>query len=349
MPELINLHAYMFKAATIKDIAKELGLSASTVSRALLDSYEVSAETKKKVTEYAQKINYYSNPAARSLKNSRSYSVGVMVADVANSFFSQTINGIESVAYEKGYNVIITQSHDQFEREALNLDHLAGRSVDGILISMAAQTKDYSHLISLHEQGLPIVFFDRILEQVETFKVTTNNYKAARDATSLLIGKGYCRIAHIANAPQLSITVERLEGYKDALRSAGISYDEKLVRFCLKGGKEQTEVDEMISYLATLSKKPDALFISSDRLCTNSLRSLNTCFQAENFVVIGFSNSDIIDLLSPKISYVRQKAFEMGAVAMQMLLQLIESKHPVYEFETRRLDAEFFWHHPQKG
>ena len=229
----------MFKAATIKDIAKELGLSASTVSRALLDSHEVSAETKKKVSAYAKKINYYSNPAARSLKNSRSYSVGVMVADVANSFFSQTINGIESVAYEKGYHVIITQSHDQFEREVLNLEHLAGRSVDGILISMSAQTTDYSHLIALHGQGLPIVFFDRILEELGTFKVTTNNYKAAFDATSLLIEKGYRRIAHIANAPQLSITVERLEGYKEALRCAGITYDETLVRFCLKGGKEQ--------------------------------------------------------------------------------------------------------------
>ncbi len=338
----------MFKAATIKDIALALSLSTSTVSRALSNSHEVSAETREKVLAYASKIKYRYNPIAQSLKMRKSLSIGVMVADVANSFFSQTINGIESVAYENGYHVIITQSHDQYEREVLNLDHLASRSVDGILISMSAQTQDYNHIIALHEQGLPIVFFDRILEEVETSKVTTNNYKAAFDATTLLIGKGYHKIAHIANAPQLSITIERLEGYKKALQSAGITYDESLVRFCLKGGKDQKEVDEAINYLASLSPGPDALFISSDRICTNGLRSLNNFSGAKNFVILGFSNSDIIDLLSPRISYVRQKAFEMGEIAIQMLLKMIESKYPVYEFETRRLDAEIYWHDPEK-
>lgn len=338
----------MFKAATIKDIANALSLSTSTVSRALSNSHQVNAETRRKVLSYASKIKYRYNPIAQSLRMRKSLSIGVMVADVANSFFSQTINGIESVAYEKGYHVIITQSHDQYEREVLNLDHLASRSVDGILISMSAHTQDYSHLIALHEQGLPIVFFDRILEEVETFKVTTDNYKAAFEATSLLIEKGYHKIAHVANAPQLSITIERLEGYKEALRAGGISYDETLVRFCLKGGKEQAEVDEVIRSLASLSPRPDALFISSDRICTNGLRSLNTFFEADNFIVLGFCNSDSIDLFSPQISYVRQKAFEMGAVATQMLLRLIESKYPVYEFETKRLDAEIYWNEPQK-
>src|SRR5471030_2036701 len=125
----------MYRAATIKDIAKELGFSISTVSRALRNSHEVSAEKKNIINAHAKKINYYSNPIARSLKNRRSYSMGVMVPDIANNFFSETINGIESIAYEKGYHVIITQSHDLYDRETVNIEHLANSSVDGLLIS----------------------------------------------------------------------------------------------------------------------------------------------------------------------------------------------------------------------
>src|SRR6478672_7465281 len=126
-----------FEAVTIKDIAKELGLSTSTVSRALRDSYEISPETKKRVLEYAEKINYHPNPIALSLKERRSRSIGVIVCEIANSFFSQVINGIESIAYDKGYNVIISQSHESYEREMIDLQYLASRSVDGLLISLS--------------------------------------------------------------------------------------------------------------------------------------------------------------------------------------------------------------------
>ena len=151
-----------FEAITIKDIAKALGLSTSTVSRALRDSYEISAETRKLVLEYAEKLNYRPNPIAQSLKEKRSRSIGIVVCEVANNFFSQVINGIESVAYKKGYYVIISQSHESFEREVANTQYLASRSVDGLLISLSTETTDLSHLNKLHDKGLPIVFFDRI-------------------------------------------------------------------------------------------------------------------------------------------------------------------------------------------
>ncbi|MDP9079990.1 MAG: LacI family transcriptional regulator [Bacteroidota bacterium] len=333
----------MFKAATIKDIAKELGFSASTVSRALLDSHEVSAETKKKVKEYAKKINYYSNPAARSLKNSRSYSVGVMVADVANSFFSQAINGIESIAYERGYHVIITQSHDLYTREAINIEHLANSSVDGLLISMSAGTTDYSHIIKLHEQGLPIVFFDRIIEDIKTFKVTSDNFKAAFDATGLLIDKGYKKIAFIANAPHLSITKDRVQGYKTALEANQLQFEEHLVKYCFAGGRILEEVHTSIEYLLALPEKPQAFFIASDQLSKASMRALHSASKNDHPAIIGFSNSDVIDLISPHISYIRQNAFKMGELAMEMLLKLIESKYPIYDFETKFVDAEVHW------
>jgi LacI family transcriptional regulator len=333
----------MFKAATIKDIARELSLSASTVSRALLDSHEVSAETKEKVKEYAKKINYYSNPIARSLKNSRSYSIGVMVADVANSFFSQTINGIESIAYEKGYHVIITQSHDSYDRETVNIQHLANSSVDGLLISMSAETTDCGHIIRLHERGLPIVLFDRIIDEIQTYKVTTDNFKAAFDATAILIEKGYQRIAFIANAPQLSITKGRLNGYKAALEANALSFKDSLVKYCVAGGRISEEVTQAIEELLALPEKPQALFIASDQLSKVSIRALNKLSNQDNLGIIGFSNSDVIDLISPHISYIKQDAFEIGEIAMEMLIKLMESKYPIYDFETKLVDAEIYW------
>jgi LacI family transcriptional regulator len=333
----------MFKPTTIKDIANALSLSPSTVSRALRDSFEIGVETKQLVLNYAKKVKYKSNPNALSLRNKRSYSIGVIVADVANSFFSQTINGIESVAYEKGYHIIITQSHDSYEREMLNIEHLANRSVDGLLISMSAQTTDYSHIKELHDNGLPIVFFDRILEDFETSKVTTNNFDAAYKATEMLILKGHRRIAHLANAPQLSITIDRMNGYAAALKHNKIAFDKTLIKYCTKGGRDSDEVDEALNYLLLNEQKPDAILIASDRICTASMRTLSKTEDFKEVTIVGFSNSDVIDLLSPKISYVRQPAFEMGQVAAEMLISIIENKKSDNEYSIKFLNADIHW------
>src|SRR6195952_943902 len=155
----------MFEPITIKDIAKALGLSTSTVSRALRGGYEISAETKKRVLEYPEKINYHPNPIALSLKEQKSHSIGVVVCEVANNYFSQAINGIESIAYNRGYHVIITQSHESQEREKVNVEHMAARGVDGLLVSLSSESLDISYLKDLHEKGLPIVFFDRVTNE----------------------------------------------------------------------------------------------------------------------------------------------------------------------------------------
>src|SRR5687767_9811778 len=198
-----------FEALTIKDIAKALGLSTSTVSRALRDSYEISPETKKLVLEYAEKNNYHPNPIALSLKERRSRSIGVIVCEIANPFFSQTINGIESIAYNNGYNVIIAQSRESFDREMINLQYLTSRSIDGLIISVSTETSDFSNFRLLNEKGLPIVFFDRIVDEIPTHKVIVDNFKGAYDATMHLIENGYERIAILGNAEVLSITRER--------------------------------------------------------------------------------------------------------------------------------------------
>ena len=333
----------MFQAATIKQIAQALSVSVSTVSRALSDSHEISEETKKLVQAYAKKINYRSNPIARSLKSGRSNSIGILVSDVANSFFSQTINGIESIAYESGYHVIITQSHDVYEREVSNIGHLAGRSVDGILISMSSQTTNYDHIKDLHERGMPIVFFDRIIDDVATFKVATDNFKSAYGATKLLIDKGFRRIAFLGNAPQLSITIERLNGYKSALADHQLNFDDRLVKHCFEGGRNVQEIESALESLRSGPTEASALLIASDQLSIATMRVLASKGDSDKLAIIGFSNSDVIDLLSPQISYIRQNAFEIGRVAAQMIIKLIESRYPIYEFETRLLDAELHW------
>lgn len=333
----------MYEAITIKDISKALGLSTSTVSRALRGSYEISSETKKLVLEYAEKINYRPNPVALSLKGRRNCSIGVVVSEIANNFFSQAINGIESIAYNRGYHIIISQSHESYERENVNIQHLASRSVDGLIISLSSETKDLSYLTHLHDKGMPMVFFDRVTNEINTHKVIADNQKASYDATMHLIKKGFKKIAHITSAVNLSITHERLEGYKKALEESNIPYNEKHVQYCNHGGMDAEEIDEAMKKLYALKQKPDAVVTASDRITTrvlSSAKKLNLKIP-ENIAVVGFTNTNIPELFNPPISTIRQPAFEMGQIATELLIDIIESKRPVTEFTTKVLHTEF--------
>lgn len=331
-----------FEAITIKDIARALGLSTSTVSRALRDSYEISPETKKLVLEYAEKNNYHPNPIALSLKERRSRSIGVVVCEIANPYFSQVINGIESIAYQHGYNVIIAQSRESFDREVLNLQYLTSRSIDGLIISVSTETTDFTYLQELYQKKMPIVFFDRIVSEIDTHKVIADNFKGAYEATMHLITNGYRRIATISNPALLSITRERLAGYMAALAENGMEADESLIKYCQHGGMIVQEVEDAVNELLELKQRPDAFFATADKLTTNCLRILKARKIAVpgEMGLIGFSNTDLTELLDPPLSVVRQPAFNMGEESTRLLLQLIESKRPVTEFETRVLPTE---------
>lgn len=331
-----------FEPTTIKDIAKALGLSTSTVSRALRGGYEISTETKRIVLEYAEKINYQPNPIALSLKERRSHSIGVVVCEIANNFFSQAINGIESIAYSSGYHVTITQSHESYDREVINVQHLASRSVDGLLISLSSETTDISHIKNLHEKGLPIVFFDRVAEEINTHKVIANNLKGAFEATEYLINAGCKNIAHLTSSAHLSITKERLDGYKDALAKHKIEFKDEYVQYCSHGGMIQDELEIAIKALLNLKQKPDAIFVANDKLSTGCLIALKN-YDTQvygNIQIAGFTNSNVVELFTPSLTSVRQPAFEIGQVATQLLIELIESKYPVTEFQNRVLDTE---------
>jgi DNA-binding LacI/PurR family transcriptional regulator len=331
-----------FEAVTIKDIAKALGLSTSTISRALSDSYEISNKTKKIVLDYARKINYKPNPIALSLKERKSHSIAVLVSEIANSFFSQAIDGIESIANQNGYTVIISQSHENFEKEIKSLQQLTSRSIDGLLVSVSVETNNFSYLKELHAKGLPIVFFDRIVNEINTHKVSVDNYKGAYEATKHLIKNGSKNIAILANVEFLSITRERLAGHKAALKDFGIIYNSKQTYHCKPGAELNATIENAIKKIVRTKHMPDAILGLSDQLTTGCMKYLKKekINIPNDIKIIGFSNNDLTEVLQPALSVIKQPAFEMGKIATQFLLKLIESKKPVTEFLTTILSPE---------
>lgn len=333
-----------FEPVTIKDIAKALGFSTSTVSRALRDSHEISEETKKLVLAYAEEVNYRPNPVAQNLKDRRSKSIGVVVSEIANSFFSQIINGIESVAYENGYHVIITQTHESLEREINAMNYLASRSVDGILISLSSETESIGHLSRLHQMGMPFVFFDRVTDKINTYNITSDNYKGAYDATVHLINNGFKNIAFLGSASHLSIIKERLAGYEAALKDHDMKPKPALINYCDHGGLLYQEVEEQMNKLLKLKSLPDAVLACSDKITTNVFRycKANKIKIPGQLGLIGFSNLDLTEYLEPSLSIIRQQAFEMGEHAASLMIHLLESKRPIYQYESRVLQPQLF-------
>lgn len=331
-----------FEALTIKDIAKALNLSASTVSKALRGSYEISTDTQKTVLAYAEQHNYRPNPIAQSLKKGRSKTIGILVCNFDNNFFSQVIDGIESVANTDDYNIIITQSHESYDREVKDIQNLSSRSLDGLIVSLSAETKNVDHIKNVHKKGLPIVFFDRVTDEVNTHKVTANNYKGAYEATVHLLQQGFTRIAHITGSQSLSITEERLNGYKKALLDAGLPLHDELVKYCAHGGMIAAETRQAIVELLQLPLPPEAIITASDRLSTTTLSILHEMQISipEQIALVGFTNSASAHIFRPALSSVVQPAYEMGQQATRLLIQLIESKRPVQDFKTIVLETE---------
>lgn len=328
-----------FEAITLKDISKALNLAPSTVSRALQDSYEIGKETKKRVQQYAKVHNYRPNPAALSLKEKKTLSIGVIVSEIANPFFSQIIDGIESIAYDKGYSVIITQSRESKEREKVILNYLTSRSVDGLVISISAKTVNSKELSALKEKGMPIVFVDRVAENIETHKVTTDNFNCTYEATEHLIKSGHQKIAVIAINKNLSITKERLAGYLSALQQNHIIVDDGLIFYCEHGAVDVDEVENSLVKLFKRKAPPDAILTLSDKISTQTIRYCikNKIKIPETVAIIGFSNSPDSDLMTPPLSVIYQPAFEMGVAAAEFLFQIIKSKKYPTNFETKVL------------
>lgn len=329
---------------TINDIAHELGLSKSTVSKALSDSYEISEKTKKLVREYADYRNFKPNILARSLKQGYTKSIGIVLSTIDNNFFSQVIDGIESVAEEKGYNISITQTHESYEKEIRKVHHFSDRYIDGILISLSSETNDLQHLKTLQEKGLPIVFFDRVAEEINTHKVITDNFKGAYDGTKHLIDAGYQRIAHITSSKNLSITNERFGGYAAALKEHQLPLNEAYIKYCSHGGKDMEETAAAVNELLALNPRPDAILTASDRITTQTLTLLNQAGirMPEDIALIGFTNSKLADVLNPPLSAIVQPGFEIGKKAIELLISQIEAPKRCVQCDTIVIPTQMF-------
>ncbi len=327
---------------TIKDIAKALQLSHSTISRALKDSYQIGEETKKRVQAYAKAHNYHPNLMAQSLKNQKTRSIGVILSSLSKVFFAEVITGMEFVASQKDYHVIITQSMENFEKEKNNLEQLTWRSIDGLLISLSAETKDFSQIKAIQEQGIPVVFFDRITNQIDTHTVIADNYQGAFKLTNHLIEQGYKKIAQVTSSLEIFTTKERLDGYQDALKQNGIDINENYICICDQGGVDANEVDQQMAKLMALDNPPDAIFAASDLICLSCFDYLqrNQIAIPKQVAIAGFSNFSSPQLFNPSLTTVKQPAFEMGKTAMELLLELVESKRPVTDFKHISIPTE---------
>jgi len=328
----------MNNSITLKDIAKALKLSISTISKSLNDSYEISVETKQLVNEYAKAHHYSPNRLAKGLKEGKSRSIGVVVCSLENNFVAQMLDGIDKYSTDKSYQIIIMQSKESHDQERACLSLLYSGGVDGILISPACENVDLSYLISLQEKGLPIVLFDRLSDQIQTHKVGADNFKGAYDATSHLIENGYRNIAHLNTNTTLSIATDRLNGYKQALLDNGIEFRPDFLKSCdyTDAATLGEDLEAAISYYMNMDNRPDAIFTATDQITTKCLAVLNKLKYniPEDIAVIGFTNTDLAEALNPSLSTVHQPAFEIGQLAAEKLIELVEYKHREVEYET---------------
>jgi len=326
---------------TLRDISKALGVSVSTVSKALCDSYEISDETKKRIVSYAKAHNYKRNQIAKSLKEGSSKSIGVVVCSIGNPVIAEMLDGIDITCNARGYHIIIMQSKESYDQEQLCLQFLDSHSIDGLLISPASEMQGFDYLTQLQKSGLPVVLFDRLSPDIETHKVGADNYDGGYQATSHFIRNGSTRIAHITIRSSFSITTERLEGYKQALSDHGIPYREEYVKFCKYDNLVELdqEVTRAIVELMQLPDRPNALFTATDLISTRSVGLISKLGYSipEDIALMGFTNTELADFLNPPLSTVYQPAFEIGKLAANTLISLIEKKIPQEEFQTIKL------------
>ncbi len=313
----------MKKQVTIKDIAEKLGLSVSTVSRALKDHPDISLKTRQAVKELAQLLGYKPNRIALNLKNSKTNTIGLLVPETQHYFFSTIINGIEEVAYENNYNVMVFQSNESYMREVLNTQALLSNRVDGILASFSKETHDFSHFQQIIDNEIPLVFYDRINKDLHADTVCVDDYHGAFHAVSHLIEKGCRRIA-IYSAPQhLLIGQNRLKGYKDALEKHGMPFTKDLVYSC------DTYHDSIKISRSILKKKdrPDGIFTVNDMTALGTMKTARQLKISipEELKIVGFENSLSSSICDPELTTVDQFGFNMGKAATKILLKRIQN------------------------
>lgn len=325
------------KEPTIHDIAKELNISASTVSRALNNHPRISLKTKEKIKQAAALLGYRPNTLASNLRNKKSNTIGIVVPLINRHFFSSVISGAEEFAYNAGYNVVISQSNDLASKEINIVQSMFANRVDGLIISIAMQTNTYEHLKLFSKKHIPLVFFDRVVPEIDTDKIVVDDFTGGFQLTQHLIDQGYRRIAHLAGNQNLMTYSNRKNGYLKALTDNGLAYDESLVIINTLTSEEGVKA---IDQLMNLPHPPDALFCGNDTTALSSMIYLRDkgLRIPEDIGIVGFSNEPFSKVVTPSLSTISQPGFEMGQKAAQMLINQIETRER--SFQTIVLPTE---------
>ncbi len=332
----------MKQKITLKHIARELDVSISTVSKALKNSEEIGQDTKKKIQAFAKLYNYKPNNIAISLKNKRTRNIGVIIPDIVHHFFTTVFRGIEQYANAKGYNVIVCVSDESFNKEVINMEMLANGSIDGFIMALAGETQlknDYNHLREVTEQGIPLVLFDRVTDEIQCDKVIINDEAAAYQVVRKLIKAGRKRIALITTEGYLNVSSKRAEGYYRALKEHKIPVDKKLVLQLPYQQEDETKSEKFFK-----ENKPDAV------LCVNEIFAIKCMGIAQKFgyripeeiAFVGFTDGILSHYATPALTSVDQHGEIMGETAAQMLINRIEQdqdQEKEEEFETRIIAA----------
>lgn len=309
---------------TLKQIAFELDVSVSTVSKALRDSPEIGEDTRQKVKAFAKLYNYKPNNIALSLKNRKTRTIGLVLPEIVHDFFATVISGIEEVANKKGYNVIICLSNNSFDREVMNMEMLANGSTDGFILSVAKETqqkRDYHHLQEVINQGMPVVLVDRVVEEIVCDKVIIDDAEGAAKAVQHLIDSGCSNIAIITTVDYVSVGKLRTNGYLNALRKNNMTVNEDLILKIEDIDQSQEQIDEFLK-----SRNVDGVFAVNEQFAASAVRALDSkgLTVPEDVLVISFSDGELSRRFMPSLSTVNQHGAEMGARAAELLIERLE-------------------------
>ena len=327
------------KEVTIYDLARKLNISIATVSRALKDDPVVSKKTKKKIADLAEEMGYRSNHFARNLRNQRTNTIGVIVPRLNSYFMSTVIAGIESVANKEGYNLIISQSSESFEKEMASAKTMFNNRVDGLLVSLAYDTEDLTHFDSFFKRKIPLIFFDRVVEHENCTNILIDNRKAAYEATAHLIKQGCKKIVHITATPKRNVYVDRLQGYKQSLSDNNISFqDDYVIISNLSQEAGVVAADQILK----MDPLPDAVFVANDNCAVGCMLAIKQAGIKipQDMAFVGFNNDPVSKVIEPNLTTINYPGYEMGEVAARNLINHLSGKATIRSTNTIILRSE---------
>jgi LacI family transcriptional regulator len=306
----------------IKKLAKELNVSPSTISRAFRGYSDINQETKERILLAAHKLNYQPNVYASNLREMKSKNIAVIIPEIANNFFSQAIDGLERITRQKGYNILIFRTENDFDKQVSFINQLNNGSVDGVIMSACGEANDHEYLQRLLRKNIPVVFFDRVYDDIEAPKVTTNDYESSFSGTRHLIECGCQKIAHLVINKNFSLSSVRMAGYRDALQKYARPFEKELVLDCGLDHKKNYNTIKK----AFQTWKPDGIFASVERLAFTTYHvchDLNISIP-QQVKILSFSSLEIAPLLNPALTTITQPAYDMGSKAAMLLFKALE-------------------------